>query len=79
MEIDLKTGRHHQIRSQLAQIGCPIKGDLKYGYPRSNNYGGLALHARRIEFIHPVSKENIVIEANLPAVEPVWFETDVNY
>jgi 23S rRNA pseudouridine1911/1915/1917 synthase len=74
LEINLKTGRHHQIRSQLAQIGCPIKGDLKYGYPRSNNYGGIALHARKIEFIHPVSNKNILIEADLPKVEPIWFE-----
>lgn len=74
LEINLKTGRHHQIRSQLAQMGCPIKGDLKYGYPRSNNYGGIALHARKIEFIHPVSKENICIEADLPEIEPIWFE-----
>lgn len=74
LEINLKTGRHHQIRSQLAQIGCPIKGDLKYGYPRSNNYGGIALHARKIEFVHPVNNKNILIEADLPEVEPIWFE-----
>lgn len=76
LEINLKTGRHHQIRSQLAHMGCPIKGDLKYGYPRSNNYGGIALHARKVEFIHPVSKENICIEADLPEIEPIWFEID---
>jgi 23S rRNA pseudouridine1911/1915/1917 synthase len=74
LEINLKTGRHHQIRSQLSHIGCPIKGDLKYGYPRSNNYGGIALHARKIEFIHPVSNSKILIEADLPKVEPIWFE-----
>lgn len=76
LEIQLKTGRHHQIRAQLAQIGCPIKGDLKYGYPRSNNYGGIALHARKIEFIHPVSKKEIIIEAELPDVEKIWFEIE---
>ncbi len=77
LEINLKTGRHHQIRTQLAWIGCPIKGDLKYGYPRSNNYGGIALHAKRIEFIHPVSKEKILIDADLPQVEPIWSEIEV--
>ena len=56
MEIDLKTGRHHQIRCQLARIGCPIKGDLKYGAERSNPDGGISLHARSATFIHPVSK-----------------------
>jgi len=71
LEIDLETGRHHQIRCQLANIGCPIKGDLKYGFDRSNKNGGIHLHARKIEFIHPVSKEIIIIEAPLP-VEPVW-------
>ena len=55
LEIDLKTGRHHQIRCQLAKIGCPIKGDLKYGADRSNPDGGISLHARKISFIHPVS------------------------
>jgi 23S rRNA pseudouridine1911/1915/1917 synthase len=75
LEIQLKTGRHHQIRAQLAQIGCPIKGDLKYGYPRSNHYGGIALHARKIEFIHPVSKKEIVIEADFPDVGEIWAET----
>ncbi len=66
LEIDLKTGRHHQIRCQLAKIGCPIKGDLKYGFPRSNPDGGISLHARKIEFIHPVSKEPICIVAPTP-------------
>ncbi len=66
LEIDLKTGRHHQIRTQLSKIGSPIKGDLKYGAERSNPDGGISLHARRIEFIHPVSKKNIIIEAPVP-------------
>ena len=71
LEIDLETGRHHQIRCQLAAIGCPIKGDLKYGAKRSNPDGGISLHARKIEFIHPVSKQNICIIAPVPD-EPVW-------
>lgn len=66
LEVDLKTGRHHQIRCQLAKMGCPIKGDLKYGSPRSNPDGSICLHARRIQFIHPVSKESIDIEAPVP-------------
>lgn len=66
LEIDLETGRHHQIRCQLAAIGCPVKGDLKYGSKRSNPDGGICLHARKIEFIHPVSKENICITAPVP-------------
>ena len=66
LEIDLETGRHHQIRCQLAAIGCPVKGDLKYGAKRSNPDGGICLHARKIEFIHPVSKENICIIAPIP-------------
>lgn len=66
LEINLQTGRHHQIRCQLAKIGCPIKGDLKYGSPRSNPDGSICLHARRIEFIHPVSKEKMSFEAPLP-------------
>ena len=71
LEIDLETGRHHQIRCQLANIGCPIKGDLKYGFGRSNKNGGIHLHARKTEFVHPVSKEFIRIEAPLPK-DPVW-------
>ena len=63
VEVELLTGRHHQIRCQLATIGCPIKGDLKYGAPRSNPDGGISLHARRITFPHPVRKEEITIEA----------------
>lgn len=67
LEVDLKTGRHHQIRCQLAKIGCPIKGDLKYGFPRSNPDGSICLHARRIRFVHPVSKNPIDVVAPLPA------------
>jgi 23S rRNA pseudouridine1911/1915/1917 synthase len=66
LEIDLKTGRHHQIRCQLAKIGCPVKGDLKYGFDRSNKDGGISLHARKARFIHPVSKEEIEIVAPVP-------------
>ncbi len=66
LEINLETGRHHQIRCQLAAIGCPVKGDLKYGAKRSNPDGGICLHARKIEFIHPVKKENICIIAPVP-------------
>jgi 23S rRNA pseudouridine1911/1915/1917 synthase len=66
LEINLETGRHHQIRCQLAAIGCPIKGDLKYGAKRSNPDGGISLHARKIEFIHPVSKLPLSIVAPVP-------------
>jgi 23S rRNA pseudouridine1911/1915/1917 synthase len=66
LEINLETGRHHQIRAQLAHIGCPIRGDLKYGFPRSNPDGGISLHAREIRFIHPVTKVETVITAPLP-------------
>ena len=66
LEINLETGRHHQIRCQLASIGCPVKGDLKYGAKRSNPDGGICLHARQIEFIHPVSKQPICITAPVP-------------
>ncbi|MBC3759677.1 RNA pseudouridine synthase [Hyunsoonleella sp. SJ7] len=71
LEIQLETGRHHQIRSQLSKIGCPIKGDLKYGFDRSNKDASIHLHARHIEFIHPVKKEPISVEAPLPS-DPVW-------
>ncbi len=71
LEIDLKTGRHHQIRAQLAAIGSPIKGDLKYGSPRSNKNASISLHARSVEFIHPVKKEIIKLVAN-PPVDPLW-------
>lgn len=66
LSIDLLTGRHHQIRSQLAKIGCPIRGDLKYGYGRSNKDGGISLHAFKMSFVHPVKQENITITAPLP-------------
>jgi len=66
LEIDLETGRHHQIRCQLSKIGCPIKGDLKYGAERSNPDGGISLHARMVSFIHPVSKELIEVVAPVP-------------
>lgn len=71
LEINLKTGRHHQIRCQLSKIGSPIKGDLKYGFDRSNPDGGISLHARQVNFIHPVSKESIEIIAPLPA-DKLW-------
>ena len=71
LEINLETGRHHQIRCQLAAIGCPIKGDLKYGAKRSNPDGGISLHARRIEFVHPVSKLPIFITAPVPE-DTLW-------
>ncbi len=72
LEIDLITGRHHQIRSQLAFMGCPVKGDLKYNYPRSNKDGGISLHARYIEFMHPVKKEPVKIIAPVPDTDPLW-------
>lgn len=71
LEIELHSGRHHQIRAQLASIGCPIKGDLKYGFPRSNDDGSISLLARRLEFIHPVKKEKVTITAHLPDGD-VW-------
>lgn len=71
LEINLHTGRHHQIRSQLAAIGCPIKGDLKYGFDRSNPDGGIHLHAQKLAFIHPVSKEELVLLAPTPN-EVIW-------
>ncbi len=72
IEVNLLTGRHHQIRCQLANMGCAIKGDLKYGAPRSNPDGSISLLARRITFVHPVSKENIVVEAPLPPNDKLW-------
>jgi 23S rRNA pseudouridine1911/1915/1917 synthase len=71
LEIDLETGRHHQIRTQLATIGSPIKGDLKYGFDRSNKDGSIHLHARKIQFTHPVTKEQITITAT-PPNEVIW-------
>ena len=66
VEVQLMTGRHHQIRCQLSTVGCPIKGDLKYGAKRSNPDGSISLNAHRIEFVHPVSKEKICLESPLP-------------
>jgi len=66
LEVDLHTGRHHQIRAQLASIGCPVKGDLKYGFPRSNKNTGISLHARELSFIHPVKKTPLSIIAPVP-------------
>ncbi len=77
LEVDLETGRHHQIRAQLAKIGIPIKGDLKYGSARSNPDGGIHLHARQLEFIHPVTKENIKITAPVPENDAVWKACEV--
>lgn len=77
LEVDLETGRHHQIRCQLSKIGCPIKGDLKYGADRSNPDGGINLHARKISFIHPVSKEKIEIVAPVPE-DNLWQALEKN-
>lgn len=71
LEINLHTGRHHQIRAQLAAIGCPIKGDLKYGFDRSNPDGGIHLHARKLVIIHPVTKETLVLTAPTPN-DAIW-------
>jgi 23S rRNA pseudouridine1911/1915/1917 synthase len=71
LEINLLTGRHHQIRAQLSAMGCPVKGDLKYGYPRSNPGGFIHLHARTIEFLHPVKKEPVKISAD-PPNDKLW-------
>jgi 23S rRNA pseudouridine1911/1915/1917 synthase len=71
LEVNLETGRHHQIRCQLSNIGSPIKGDLKYGFDRSNKDASIHLHSRKIEFIHPVSKENISITATTPN-DVIW-------
>lgn len=71
LEVNLETGRHHQIRVQLSNIGCPIKGDLKYGFDRSNKDASISLHAKHIEFIHPVKKEPISIDAPLPN-DAIW-------
>lgn len=78
LEIDLQTGRHHQIRTQLAGIGCPIKGDLKYGYPRSNADGSIHLHARKLNFIHPVTLDMVSIIASAPN-DPVWNYFEKNH
>ncbi|GAA0761806.1 RluA family pseudouridine synthase [Psychroflexus lacisalsi] len=71
LEVALETGRHHQIRSQLSAIGCPIKGDLKYGFDRSNKDGSIHLHARKLTIIHPVRKEKITFEA-APPEDVIW-------
>jgi 23S rRNA pseudouridine1911/1915/1917 synthase len=71
LEVDLVTGRHHQIRVQLSAIGCPIRGDLKYGFDRSNKDASIHLHAREVRFIHPVSNKKIMIEAQ-PPQDPLW-------
>lgn len=71
LEVNLLTGRHHQIRCQLAAMGCPIKGDLKYGARRSNPDGSISLLSHKVEFIHPVSKQKIVVVSPLPT-EKVW-------
>lgn len=76
LEVYPKTGRHHQIRSQLSAIGFPIKGDVKYGFDRTNRDASINLHARQIEFIHPVTKENIKITAKLPRTDTVWKACD---
>ncbi len=75
VEVDLETGRHHQIRAQLAYIGSPIKGDLKYGFPRSNKDGSIHLHARKITFTHPVTKEVIKLTAHAPE-DVIWSACD---
>lgn len=72
VEVELLTGRHHQIRAQLSKIGCPIKGDLKYGARRSNPDGGISLHSRRVEFVHPVRKEPVSVTAPVPAGDNLW-------
>lgn len=71
IEVDLQTGRHHQIRAQLAAAGCPVRGDLKYGSKRSNEGGGISLHSRRVSFVHPVKNEEISVVAPLPE-DRIW-------
>ena len=72
LEVDLETGRHHQIRAQLSKIGVPIKGDLKYGAARSNPDGGIHLHARKLQFVHPVSLEQLTLTAPVPKNDAIW-------
>ena len=72
VEVDLLTGRHHQIRAQLAKIGCPIRGDLKYGARRSSPDGGISLHSRCVEFLHPVRREPVRVVAPVPAGDNLW-------
>jgi len=76
LEIELYTGRHHQIRAQLSKIGCAIKGDLKYNYPRSNKNGGISLHAKSVTFIHPVKNKINTISAPFPKGD-IWDEFDM--
>lgn len=79
VEVELITGRHHQIRVQLSSIGCIIKGDLKYGAPRSNPDGSISLHARRVEFVHPVTKQPVCVMAPYPSSDKIWsFFNNVN-
>ena len=77
LEINLKTGRHHQIRTQLAAIGCPIKGDLKYGFGRSNRISSISLHARQLTFEHPIRKEQLTVIAPVPN-DPLWLHFEGN-
>ena len=72
LEVGLLTGRHHQIRAQLSAIGCPIKGDLKYGASRSNPGGGISLHSHRVEFVHPVKGEPVSVTAPVPEGDNLW-------
>jgi 23S rRNA pseudouridine1911/1915/1917 synthase len=72
LEVKPLTGRYHQIRAQLSHIGCPIKGDVKYGYPRTNDNGSIHLHARAVDFIHPVTKLPMHVEAPVPKGDTVW-------
>ncbi len=72
VEVELLTGRHHQIRAQLSKIGCPIRGDLKYGAKRSNPDGGISLHSRRVEFEHPVRREPVAVTAPVPKGDNLW-------
>lgn len=74
VEIEPTTGRHHQIRVQLSHMGSPIKGDVKYGANRTNRDGSIHLHARSLEFMHPVKKENLIIKANPPKNDSLWEE-----
>lgn len=76
LEILPKTGRHHQIRVQLSQMGCPIKGDLKYGFNRSNKDASISLHARKISFLHPVRKEQMEVVALVPSDDPLWVKAN---
>lgn len=71
LEVEIITGRHHQIRAQLAAIGCPIKGDVKYGFKRGNRDRSIHLHAWKLQFTHPVSQESVTLTAALPE-DPVW-------